>query len=149
MALQLTEEASRGIVEHGEKGYPNEICGLLLGKDSSGGRTISALMPIENSFEEGEQYHRYLITPEDMFRGDRQARKQGLDVLGVYHSHPNEAARPSLYDRDHAAWTSWSYIIVSVRQGRAAEMRAWSLREDRSAFDEVDLLVAGGDPTGE
>lgn len=148
MALQLTEKASRGIAEHGENGYPNEVCGLLLGKDKDGQRTISALMPIENSFEAEEQYHRYLITPEDMFRGERQARKQGLDVLGVYHSHPNEAARPSLYDRDHAAWTAWSYIIVSIREGRAAEMRAWTLREDRSAFDEQDLVVGASGEDG-
>jgi proteasome lid subunit RPN8/RPN11 len=141
MALYLTEEVEGAIAGYGESGYPDEICGLLLGVDSGGERTIRALMPIENSFEEGEQYHRYLITPEAMFRAERKAQQETLDVLGVYHSHPDEAARPSDYDRDHAAWTSWSYIIVSVRDGRAAEMRAWRLREDRSAFDEERLLT--------
>ena len=57
-------------------------------------------MPVENSFEEGEQYHRYLITPEAMFKAEKQARQKRLDVLGVYHTHPDEEARPSLYDRD-------------------------------------------------
>ncbi len=76
-----------------------------------------------------------------MFGADRKARQERLDVLGVYHSHPNEAARPSDYDREHAAWTAWSYVIVSVREGRTAEMRAWRLREDRSAFDEERLVI--------
>jgi proteasome lid subunit RPN8/RPN11 len=141
MTLQLTNQVHNSIAQHGERGYPHEICGLLLGKDGESGRIISAVMPLENAFEAGEQYHRYLITPEAMFRAERLARQQRLDVLGVYHSHPNEAAVPSLYDRDHAAWTAWSYIIVSVREGRAAEMRAWTLLEDRSAFDEQDIRV--------
>ena len=144
MALYVTEETRAAIAAHGERGYPNEICGLLLGKDADGQRTIRALVPIENSFEADEQYHRFLITPDAMFRAEKEARRQRLDVLGVYHSHPNEAARPSLYDRDHAAWTVWSYIIVSVQSTGAAEMRAWILRDDRSEFDENELLVVSG-----
>lgn len=142
MTLYLTKEVSEGIARHGEEGYPNEICGLLIGKDGPEGRVIRALMPIQNEFEEGEQYHRFLITPEAMFRAERLARKERLDVLGIYHSHPNEEARPSLYDRDHAAWTAWSYIIISVREGKAAGLRAWKLREDRSAFDEEDVAIS-------
>jgi proteasome lid subunit RPN8/RPN11 len=139
MALYLTEEVRGEIAGHGERGYPNEVCGLLLGKDEGGRRTISALVPVENSFEADERFHRYLITPEAMLRAERLAGQRGLGVLGVYHSHPNAPAEPSLYDRDHAAWTTWSYVIVSVRDGQAAEIRAWKLREDRSAFDEEEL----------
>lgn len=141
MTTHLTTGASEEIARHGERGYPNEICGLLLGKEQNGRRLISALMPVENRFQSEEQYHRYLITPDDMFRAEQLARQSRLDVLGVYHSHPDEEARPSEYDRDHAAWTTWSYIIVPVRGGEAREMRGWRLREDRSAFDEEDLLV--------
>ena len=144
MTLYVTEEARAAITQHGERGYPNEICGILLGKDADTRRVVRAVLPVENTFEAGEQYHRFLIGPDDMFRAEREARRQRLDVLGVYHSHPNEAARPSAYDRDHAAWTTWSYIIVSVREGQAAEMRAWTLHEDRSGFDEVELVVGEG-----
>src|SRR4051794_9019738 len=139
MAMYLTKKVRREIAGHGERGYPNEVCGLLVGKDEDGRRTISALVPVENSFEPDERFHRYLIAPQDMLRAERLARQGGLDVLGVYHSHPNAPARPSLYDRDHAAWTTWSYLIVSVQNGRAADMRSWKLREDRSAFDEEEL----------
>ena len=141
MTIYLAREAHDAIGAHGERGYPNEICGVLLGKYAEGQHTIRALMPIENSFEANEQYHRYLITPDAMFQAERLARQKRLDVLGVYHSHPDAPARPSLYDRDHAAWTTWSYIIVSVEDGHAAELRAWKLRDDRNAFEEEDLIV--------
>ena len=141
MTLHVKECAVESITQHGEGGYPNEICGVLLGNDEGGQRTIRTVMPIDNSFEAGEQYHRFLITPKDMFQAERMARLERLDVVGIYHSHPNEAARPSEYDRDHAAWTVWSYIIVSVQDGQAAEMHAWQLREDRTGFDQEEIVV--------
>lgn len=143
MTLYLTAEARQQLTAHAERGYPNEICGILLGRDSAGRRVISGSMPIENSFEAAEQYHRFLITSEDMLKAERQARQQKLDVLGVYHSHPDEEARPSPYDRDHAAWTTWSYIILSARSGRVVALRAWTLRPDRDAFDEEPVADAG------
>jgi proteasome lid subunit RPN8/RPN11 len=141
MTLYITSEALEQIRAAGEAGYPDEVCGLMLGSDNARGRTVSALVPIANSFEGEEQYHRYLITPADMFRAEREARRLGLDVVGVYHSHPNAPARPSEYDRDHAAWTTWSYVIVSVGEGKAGEVRVWTLRDDRSGYDEDDLAV--------
>lgn len=143
MTLYITQSARAHIEQHGERGFPNEVCGLLLGSEKGGRRIIESLVPIENSFEDEEQYHRFLITPADMFQAERTARLQKRDVLGVYHSHPDSPACPSEYDRDHAAWTAWSYIIVSVVQGKAADMRAWKLREDRSGFDERAIAVAG------
>ncbi|MEA2573640.1 MAG: hypothetical protein QOH93_938 [Chloroflexia bacterium] len=147
MTLYLDDCARDSIVQHGEGGYPNEICGILLGKDEGDRRLIRLTMPIENRFEQDEQYHRFLITPADMFRAERLARHDRLDVLGVYHSHPNAPAQPSEYDRDHAAWTTWSYVIVSVREGKAADIRAWKLREDRSGYDEVEVEVSATSTT--
>jgi proteasome lid subunit RPN8/RPN11 len=140
MTLYLSATARAQLSSHAELGYPNEICGVLLGKHSAGRRAITGVIALDNSFEELQQYHRFLITPEDMLRSERIAREQQLKVLGVYHSHPDEEARPSTYDRDHAAWTSWSYIIISVLKGRVAAVRAWNLRPERDAFDE-DAIV--------
>ena len=142
MTVYIEKSAYESITAHAEEGYPNEICGVLLGKNADGRHTVHAIMRIDNSFEADEQYHRFLITPDDMFKAERLARQQRLDVLGVYHSHPDEEARPSEYDRDHAAWAAWAYIIVSVRSGCTAGIRAWKLREDRSAFNEDDLAIA-------
>src|SRR4051794_26018974 len=113
MSVEITPEHDAAIREHGERGYPNEICGVLLGREEGGHKTVAGLLPIENQFEAEEQYHRFLITPQDMLRAERSARSQGLSVIGFYHTHPNEAAIASTYDRDHA-WPWYSYIIVSV-----------------------------------
>jgi proteasome lid subunit RPN8/RPN11 len=145
MTLYLRAAVRQQLTAHAEQGYPNEICGILLGRDVNGRRMISKTMPIENSFEAAEQYHRFLITPQDMLRAERLARQERIDVLGVYHSHPDEAARPSAYDRDHAAWTSWSYIIISVRKGHADTLRAWTLRAERDAFDEDTVADISAD----
>jgi proteasome lid subunit RPN8/RPN11 len=141
MTLYMAQCAKDSITHHGEGGYPNEICGVLLGKDVDSRRTIRTMVPVENSFEAGEQFHRFLITPETMFEAEKLARLDKLDIVGVYHSHPNAPAHPSEYDRDHAAWTGWSYIIVSVKDGKVDDLRAWKLRDDRSAFDEEDVVV--------
>jgi proteasome lid subunit RPN8/RPN11 len=141
MTINIEECAIDTIKRHAEGGYPNEVCGILLGRDLDGRRAILNAMPIENSFERDEQYHRFSITPQAMFAAERLARRDRMDVLGVYHSHPNAPARPSEYDREHAAWTAWTYVILSVQDGHATDMRAWRLTEDRANFEEVELAV--------
>jgi proteasome lid subunit RPN8/RPN11 len=140
MSVEITGEQDAAIRAHGEAGFPNEICGVLLGREADGHKTVTGLLPIENQFESDEQYHRFLITPQDMLRAERSARAQGVSVVGFYHSHPEAEAIASNYDRDHA-WPWYTYIIVSVKQGRADEMRSWTLRDDRSAFDEEPVTV--------
>jgi proteasome lid subunit RPN8/RPN11 len=71
-------------------------------------------------------------------RGERYARERGLDVIGNYHSHPDHPAIPSQFDLDHA-WPTWSYIIVSVREGLGADLRSWEMEADRSRFNEEEL----------
>ena len=59
---------------------------------------------------------------------------RGLEVVGYYHSHPDHPARPSDYDRDHG-WPWYSYVIISIQQGKAGELNSWVLRDDRSKFE--------------
>jgi proteasome lid subunit RPN8/RPN11 len=128
------------ISAHGERDYPHECCGLLIGNLFADGRKIvRETYPLSNSREEEERHHRLLILPEEYMRGDRYALRQGLDVVGYYHSHPDHPAKPSQYDLDHAPWSTWSYIIVSVQQGSAVDLRSWQMRSDRSQFDEEEI----------
>ncbi len=131
----------RSIHAHGEAAYPNEGAGLLLGQVSDGTKTVVDILPLTNEWEAGEQYHRYLITAQDMMRGEDEAARRGLDVIGVFHSHPDHVAQPSNMDRDWAMpW--YSYVITSVEKAKAVGSRSWLLRDDRSAFDEETIQPA-------
>lgn len=124
---------------HGERDYPYECCGLLLGSFENGGsKTVSEIYAISNAREEAAKRNRFLIRPEELLRGERYAVKSGLDVLGFYHSHPDHPAVPSQYDLEHA-WPVYSYIVVSVDAGVAREVRSWHLEPDRSRFVEEEI----------
>lgn len=140
MSLRLRREHLDAIRRHGERGYPHEVCGLLLGVLGAGDlRRVVELYPLENEREESRE-NRYRVTGEAMFRAERYARRAALDVVGYYHSHPNAPARPSAYDLDHATWPGISYPIVSIAGGRAAELRSWALADDRSEFLEEEIV---------
>jgi proteasome lid subunit RPN8/RPN11 len=137
--ISLTAEHGEEIRSHGERDYPHECCGLLVGHFSDGGRkTVVETYPISNAREEEAKRNRFLIRPEELMRGERYARGRGLDVVGFYHSHPDAPAVPSGYDLEHA-WPSYSYIIVSVRDGRAVMLRSWEMEADRSRFNEEEI----------
>jgi proteasome lid subunit RPN8/RPN11 len=138
VTLNISRDLLRAIHAHGEGAYPNEGCGLLLGRAEAGDKQVADLLPIRNGREPEAAHNRYLITPQDMLRGEETAAARGLDVIGIFHSHPDHPARPSEFDREHALpW--YSYIITSVEQGRAAASRSWLLADDRSAFAEENI----------
>ena len=137
--ITLAEKHLYEIGQHGERDYPHECCGLLIGREpTEGHKIVLETYPISNAREEEARHHRSLITPEEYMRGERYARERDLDVVGNYHSHPDHVAVPSKYDLDHA-WPTWSYIIVSVRQGSAVDLRSWEMQSDRSRFDEEEI----------
>jgi proteasome lid subunit RPN8/RPN11 len=139
--LVIPPTVLRAIHAHGEAAYPNEGAGLLLGQAADGGKAVVDILPLDNEWEAGEQYHRYLITAEDMLRAEDEAARRGLDVLGIFHSHPDHVAEPSTMDRDWALpW--YSYVITSVQKSKAVGSRSWLLRDDRSAFDEEPIQPA-------
>ena len=82
------------------------------------------------------QTNRYAVSARSMLLGERRAHQVGLDVVGYFHSHPDAPAVPSEYDLDHATWPGVSYPIVSIRDAVAAELRSWTLADDRSTFVE-------------
>jgi proteasome lid subunit RPN8/RPN11 len=128
------------ILRHGEADYPHECCGLLIGTfEANGKKAVQETFPISNSREDAAKRNRFLIAPDDLMRGEKHARAKRCDVVGFYHSHPDCPAVPSQFDLDHA-WPVYSYIIVSVRSGRAQELLSYELRADRSRFDAEDVL---------
>ena len=141
MTIQLTEAQRQTIRTEGERAFPYECCGFLLGREIDGVRLMQEVAPVENAREDAARHHRFLITPEDYMRMDKQARRQDLDVVGFYHSHPDAPARPSQFDTENG-WPWYSYVIVSVADGAARDMTAWVLADDCSAFCDEELLIA-------
>jgi proteasome lid subunit RPN8/RPN11 len=135
--LRITPDHLRAIDRHGEEEYPEECCGFLIGRvGGEGGTTtlVERLLPVANEREDS-RHNRYVINPETVLEAHKEARAAGADVVGYYHSHPDHPSRPSDFDREHA-WPGLSYLIVSVRKGRAADARSWRLADERDRFDE-------------
>ena len=143
--IMLEQELLDAIEMHGESTYPNEGAGFLMG-DSTAGIVVKSLLPVENRREAEAQYNRYELGPRDFMQAELEAARLGLSVVGVFHSHPDHPAQPSAFDRNHAL-PNFAYLITSVMQQQAVITRGWLLKEDRSAFDEIEIhnqpLIAG------
>ena len=96
-------------------------------------------MPLPNARSDAP-HNRYLIAPEAFIEAEAELARGGLEVVGVYHSHPDHRPVPSAFDREHA-WPWLSYMIVGVARGRAQEARSWTLADDRRAFREEPLII--------
>jgi proteasome lid subunit RPN8/RPN11 len=135
--MKISHHLLTQIHQHLEGGYPNEACGVMLGKDG----IITEIISADNQRNDSAR-NRYLIDPLIYMKIERDADKRALQVLGIYHSHPDVAARPSQFDLDHA-WPNFSYLIVSVAKGKAVESNSWRLRDDRLAFDQEPVEISG------
>lgn len=140
--LILTQALLRQIESHGAQCYPYEGCGLLLGDVIDITNQVKVIFPVDNRWEvDEEKRERFYIAPEDMLRAEMAAMNQGLEVVGVFHSHPDHQPVASPRDLTWAAWAGYSYLITSVRQGQPAESRSWQLRPDRTGFEEEEIMV--------
>jgi proteasome lid subunit RPN8/RPN11 len=137
VTLRLSQAMTDEIRRQGEVAYPAECCGVVAG---TAGEVKDAVRLVAMSNRRTDDPHRYLISPDDLRRTMSELRESGLEVLGYYHSHPDHPAAPSAYDAEHA-WPWYSYIIVRVDRGRAAELTSWVLEQDRSALSREPVEV--------
>lgn len=138
--IYISKTLENEIRHEAEKSFPNECCGVLLGKiDDNDNKKLYRIEPIINLSDESEQYHRFLITPEDLMKSEVKARRLKLDILGFYHSHPNSVAIPSEFDREHAL-PFYSYVIVAVHNGSSDDFTSWELNEDREKFNSENII---------
>lgn len=136
--IYLNAQVFSAIAAHAERDYPHECGGMLIGRFEDGRKTVVETFPLENAREEEARHNRVLILPKDVLRAERYAREKKLDVVGYYHSHPDDKAVPSQYDLDHAL-PVWSYVIASVIKGKVEDIRSWEMENDRSKFNEERL----------
>jgi proteasome lid subunit RPN8/RPN11 len=142
--LQLSEDLLASIHAHGEQSYPEEGAGFMLGEDGEE-RAVTHILPLSNAREDLARQNRYLFTTTDYMKAEMEAERLGLSLVGVFHSHPDHPNEPSEFDREWAQ-PFFSYVITTVRSGKALESRSWRLDEDRSKFQEEQIqLVSKGD----
>ena len=141
--LVISPRHLQTIGRHAMASYPEECCGVLIGRSLDGATVVERLLSVGNERQDS-RHNRYLISPETVLAAQKEARALGLDIVGYYHSHPGHPARPSEFDREHA-WPRVSYLIVSLEGRRVVETRSWRLTEDRASFDEevIDQAALG------
>jgi proteasome lid subunit RPN8/RPN11 len=137
MMLLIRDAFVDSIRSHAIASHPEECCGALLGVKNGKGTHVSELLPLGNTVKVNRQ-RRFLVTPEDYRKAERDASEKGLDIVGFYHSHPDHPARPSSFDLEHA-FPGWSYVIISVSKGKSGDLKSWVMKEDRSGFDEEEI----------
>jgi proteasome lid subunit RPN8/RPN11 len=137
-SIVIPPELLAKIHANGEQAFPEEGAGFLIGADGDA-RQVTAIYALPNTREDAARHNRYLISPQDYLKGELEAERLGLDIIGVFHSHPNAPNRASEYDREWAQ-PFFSYVITSVYDARAVESCSWRLSEDRSAFIEEAII---------
>ncbi len=138
--LTFTKADLQRIFEHALSGYPNEVCGMLAGKDGS----VAKVYSMRNA-KPGPDY--YEMDAEEQFRVMKDIRDSGLEMIGLFHSHPTGQAYPSSMDVERAYWPGTQlpnypdavYVIVSLMDRNNPVARGFSIEEGKVA--EVSLSV--------
>jgi proteasome lid subunit RPN8/RPN11 len=136
--IRIDEQAWSSIVTHARQTYPNECCGALLGAHENGQKLVRVAIPMEN-VSKGQQRSRYELLPEDLLRADQQARRQGMDLIGIYHSHPDCDAYFSETDLENSCpW--YSFVVLSIRAGKFDHANSWLPNTDQTAAEKEELI---------
>lgn len=136
--LYIGDDNLRKIKDQVQKHYPLECCGFLIGTNVSGKRVVS-VCPVQNKNTE-RTHDRYEIDGKEFDKTDREAAKKGLQILGIYHSHPDHPATPSTYDTERA-WGGYSYVIAAIEKGEKIDMKSWVLDEETRQFKEESIVL--------
>lgn len=137
MALSLPEAKLKEIIQLCEEGYPHEVCGILLGTVQGNSQTVDQIFPAKNLNQE-RAFDRYELDSNDFQAADERARRQGLEIIGFWHSHPDHPPLASKTDTERA-WEGYCYLIVSIQKGRLDSLKAWRLNKDKMIEEKVEV----------
>lgn len=138
--LRLSRVIHEEIKAHGAASYPYEGCGLLLGQVADGDNVVTVIRPLPNVWPvEAEKPIRFSIDPQAWQQVEIEAMMNGLDVIGIFHSHPDDVPVASPRDLAWASWPGYSYLITQVLKGEPTFSRSWQLQVDRSGFVEEEI----------
>jgi len=138
--IHIESPAWRAMVGHAERAYPEECCGAMLGAVDDGLKTVTTALELENAHD-GPRRARYELRPEDLLRAEREARQRGLQVIGIYHSHPDAGAYFSETDlKNSCPW--YSFVVLSVQSGRFDHANSWLPNMEQTRAEQEPLTYA-------
>ncbi len=136
--IEIDTTPWQAMLLHAERSYPDECCGAMLGHIRGENKHVAVAVPLENAFA-GERAARYELRPEDLLEADGAARAQGLDLIGIFHSHPDADAYFSETDLKHSCpW--YSFVVLSVYNGKFDHAKSFLPDADQTRADEEELI---------
>jgi proteasome lid subunit RPN8/RPN11 len=121
------------MIAHARRDPKVECCGLLAGRDGA----ITKIFPSTNAA--ANRATTYEIDSKEIFSLMREMRAQGIEMLGIYHSHPNGKNEPSPLDIGQAYYSEAAYFIISPRDDAEKAVRAFSIRDGRVTELEIQV----------
>lgn len=135
--IKIEQQPWQEMVAHARATYPNECCGAMLGKVDGDEKLVTIALSLENA-SQGPQQARYELRPEDLLRADREARQKGLDLVGIYHSHPDCGAYFSETDlKNSCPW--YSFVVLSIQKGDFDHANSWLPNAEQTAAEKEEL----------
>ena len=136
--INIEPKPWQAMVLHAERTYPNECCGAMLGHIIGEKKTVTEAVPLENVWA-GEQGERYAVRPEDLLKADQEARARGLDLVGIFHSHPDCDAYFSETDlKNSCPW--YSFVVLSIQNGTFDHANSYLPDMDQTLAEEEELI---------
>lgn len=141
--IRIGEDAWQVMVEHAEAVFPNECCGAMLGSSDGETKRVTLALPLEN-VHAGPQATRYELRPEDLLQAEKAARARGLDLVGIFHSHPDHDAYFSETDlKNSCPW--YSFVVMSVKAGRYNHAKSFLPNMEQTEAPEEALELPATD----
>ena len=138
--IRVSAEPWNAMVAHAQSTYPNECCGAMLGRVDGAEKEVLVAMRLENS-SKGSQAARYELRPEDLLAADKEARSRGMDLVGIYHSHPDCGAYFSETDlKNSCPW--YSFIVLSIQKGEFDHANSWLPNAEQTEAEKEELIYA-------
>jgi proteasome lid subunit RPN8/RPN11 len=135
--IRIDTEAWATMVSHARKTYPNECCGAMLGSVDGDQKVVRVAVPLDNAFA-GEQGERYEIRPQDLIAAEAAARLQSMDLVGIFHSHPDCDAYFSKTDLENSCpW--YSFVVLSIKNGEFDHANSFLPDADQTRAEKEEL----------
>jgi proteasome lid subunit RPN8/RPN11 len=136
--IKINSGAWETMVAHAQSTFPDECCGVMVGKIDGNEKRVTTAIALENAYK-GKQEDRYEIRPEDLLAADKNARAEGLDLIGIFHSHPDCDAYFSKTDLENSCpW--YSFVVLSIKGGKFDHANSFLPNADQTVAEKEELI---------